>query len=60
MSAVKVKWVGLTAILLFVLTGLVAGCTYLMTMPAANPHSEYDGPRPWSTPWGATPTPKPQ
>jgi hypothetical protein len=47
----KVKRHGLAVIFLFVSISLVTGCNYLLTMPAANPHSEFDGPRPWATPW---------
>jgi hypothetical protein len=56
-SPMKVKRHGLVVILLFISITLVTGCTYLLTMPAANPHSEYDGPRPWATPW-KSPTPQ--
>jgi hypothetical protein len=55
----KVKPRRLVVIGLFVSIGLVTGCNYLLTMPASNPHSEYDGPRPWATPW-KSPTPPPQ
>jgi hypothetical protein len=48
-SQMRVK--RLVWVLIFLVISLVAGCTYLMTMPASNPHSQYDGPRPWATPW---------
>jgi hypothetical protein len=53
----KVKRHGLVVIFLLVCISLATGCNYLLTMPAANPHSEYDGPRPWATPW-KSPTPQ--
>ena len=38
----KVKPLMLVVACFLVAAGLVAGCTYLMTMPAWNPHSQYD------------------
>jgi hypothetical protein len=58
-SRMKVQRHGLVVIFLFVSIGLGTGCSYLLNMPASNPHSEYDGPRPWATPW-KSPTPAPR
>jgi hypothetical protein len=48
---VKVKSAGFALIFFLIAAISLTACTYLMTMKAWNPHSQYDGQRPWATPW---------